>query len=57
VGTPADQEWERHEHIKEVEHPFSDDPDRPRSRTTTIVTAVIVVVVALAVIFGLIALT
>jgi hypothetical protein len=57
VGTPADQEWERHEHVEEVLHAFSDEPDGPRSRTATIVTVAIVIVVALVVIFGLIALT
>jgi hypothetical protein len=57
VGTPADEEWERHEHLEEVLHPFSDDPDRPRSRTATIITVAIVIVVALVVIFGLVALT
>jgi hypothetical protein len=57
VGTPADQEWERHEHLDEVLHPFSDEPDRPRSRTATIITVAIVIVVALVVIFGLVALT
>jgi hypothetical protein len=57
VGTPADQEWERHEHVEEVLHPFSDDPDRRRSRTANVITIAIVIVVAMVVIFGLIALT
>jgi hypothetical protein len=57
VGTPADQEWERHEHVEEVLHPFSDEPDRRRSRTATIVTVAIAIIAALVVIFGLVALT
>jgi hypothetical protein len=57
VGTPADQEWERHEHVEEVLHPFSDDPDRRRSPAATVITIAIVIVVALVVILGLIALT
>jgi hypothetical protein len=57
VGTPADMEWERHEHIEEALHPFSDDPGRRRGRTVTIITVVVALVVALVVILGLILLT
>jgi hypothetical protein len=57
VGTPAAEQWERHERIEEALHPFSDDPDRRRSAVATWVTVAIVVVVALIVIGGLIVLT
>ncbi len=57
VGTPADMEWERHEHIEEVLHPFSDDPGRRRGPGAMVVTVIVVVVVALIVILGLIVLT
>jgi hypothetical protein len=57
VGTPADMEWERHERIEEALHPFSDDPDRRRSRASTIVAAAVAVVVVLLVILALAVLT
>jgi hypothetical protein len=57
VGTPAEERWERHEHLEEALHPFSDDPGRRRSSTSTVVAVVIAVVVALIVIVGLIVLT
>ena len=57
VGTPADEQWERHEHLEEVLHPFSDDPSRRRSTTATVVTVVIAVLMALIVVVGLIILT
>ena len=57
VGTPADEQWERHEHLEEVLHPFSDDPGRRHSSTVAVVTVVIAVLVALIVVFGLIVLT
>jgi len=57
VGTPAEEQWERHEHLEEALHPFSDNPGRRRSPVATWVTLAIVVVVALIVIVGLIAFT
>jgi hypothetical protein len=50
VGTAADREQERHEHLEEILDPFSDDPDGHRHRRHAIV-------VALEVIFRLIAVT
>jgi hypothetical protein len=57
VGTPAEEHWERHEHLEEALHPFSDDPGRRRRPTATLVTVVIAVLVALIVVVGLIVLT